>query len=657
MFHWLKKLFGKVPDSKSDSKKEKREVQQMQPENISKGHQVRKKTDPEKNSESLLEYLRLKSQKTDIRQNKFNLNNVLNELSGVLSRDFSGSGVELVFNIDNNVSRSLIGDSLQIGKILTSLIRALMQNDLSTEIELKISETASMGTSKRLLFRIIDTKVHLSKEEIGAFSIPYYDETLKKYIKLEFFVTKEIVSLMGGALDIKSDEKEGTVMTLNVPFKCQETEERRKYRLPSEKLLGKKVFLMDSSYTSALAIKKMLSYFRYDVQILTVEHFLDGELGALSPGDMVIFDEELLSTQLIARIQKLKQHNGIKVVLLSSIFRSSEEVDRHGTLDVVDAMADKPFSQERVFEMILDVERASAREKSTVSIGAIQGRSAMDVGKVHRSLFEKISEVTPERFSDFSGHSLLVVDDNRINQKILQHVLAKSGMKISAANDGKEAVAMVMDATTHYDMVLMDINMPIMDGYTATAMIREEEAHRKMPIVALTTLISGSEIDKMFAHGISGYMSKPLEVGRLYSAFDYFLKKSTQIHTSVKKEEKVIQRFDGLDTAQGIRYANGNAVVYMEILKEFMSVYGQSPQMMRNLADDRNYAQMKILCGDMRSLSSAIGASKVHTVADEIYKLFLYGNEQRVPQYIETYRREFEKLAYAIEMYLKRSVR
>ena len=657
MFHWLKRLFGKAPDSNPDSKKEERKAQQKQPENISKSPLVRKKSDPEKNSESLLEYLRLKSQKTDIRQNKFNLNNVLNELSGVLSRDFSGSGVELVFNIDNNVSRSLIGDSLQIGKILTSLIRALMQNDLSTEIELKISETASMGTSKRLLFRIIDTKVHLSEEEISAFSIPYYDETLKKYIKLEFFVTKEIVSLMGGALDIKSDEKEGTVMTLNVPFKCQEKEERRKYRLPSEKLLGKKVFLMDSSYTSALAIKKMLSYFRYEVQILTVEHFLGGEVGALSPGDMVIFDEELLSEQFIARIQKLKQHNGIKVVLLSSIFRSSEEVDRHGTLDVVDAMADKPFSQERVFEMILDVERASAREKSTVSLGVTEGRSTMDVGKVHRSLFEKISEVTPERFSDFSGHSLLVVDDNRINQKILQHVLAKSGMKISVANDGKEAVAMIMDTATHYDMVLMDINMPIMDGYTATAMIREEEAHRRMPIVALTTLISGSEIDKMFAHGISGYMSKPLEVGRLYSAFDYFLKKSTQIDTSVKKEEKVIQRFDGLDTAQGIRYANGNAVVYMEILKEFMSVYGQSPQMMRNLADDRNYAQMKILCGDMRSLSSAIGASKVHTVADEIYKLFLYGNEQRVPQYIETYRREFEKLVYAIEMYLKRSVR
>ena len=657
MFHWLKRLFGKAPDSNPDSKKEERKAQQKQPENISKSPLVRKKSDPEKNSESLLEYLRLKSQKTDIRQNKFNLNNVLNELSGVLSRDFSGSGVELVFNIDNNVSKSLIGDSLQIGKILTSLIRALMQNDLSTEIELKISETASMGTSKRLLFRIIDTKVHLSEEEIGAFSIPYYDETLKKYIKLEFFVTKEIVSLMGGALDIKSDEKEGTVMTLNVPFKCQEKEERRKYRLPSEKLLGKKVFLMDSSYTSALAIKKMLSYFRYEVQILTVEHFLGGEVGALSPGDMVIFDEELLSEQFIARIQKLKQHNGIKVVLLSSIFRSSEEVDRHGTLDVVDAMADKPFSQERVFEMILDVERASAREKSTASLGAIQGQSKMDVGKVHRSLFEKISDITPERFSDFSGHSLLVVDDNRINQKILQHVLAKSGMKISVANDGKEAVNTVLNGTAHFDMVLMDINMPIMDGYTATAMIRKEEAYRKMPIVALTTLISGSEIEKMFAHGISGYMSKPLEVGRLYSAFDYFLKRSTQVHAPIEREEKIIQRFDGLDTVQGIRYANGNAVVYMEILKEFMSVYGQSPQMMRNLADDRNYAQMKILCGDMRSLSSAIGASKVHTVADEIYKLFLYGNEQRVPQYIEAYRREFEKLAYAIEMYLKRSVR
>ncbi len=649
MFLWLRKLFRKISSTEGKISEHQEELS-----NHNSLSSANNEIHFEKGSEFLLEYLRLKSKKTTIKEEKFNLNNVLNEISGSLSTDFMDSGVELIFDIDNAVPKNLTGDSLQLGKILASLTRSLIQKDPSAEIEIKILESVSLGTNQELRFEIIGSSVHLSKKELKAFSVPYYDEELKKYIKLEFYVTKKIVSLMGGTLDIKSSSKEGTTMLLNVPFKRDEEVESRKYRLPTKEMVGKKIFLVDSNYNSASAIKKMLSYFRHEVDIVSAEYFQSKKVN-LSSYDIAIFDEKMLEPHVISYLKNLKQRSSIKIVLLSSIFRS-RHVGRHDELTVIDAMADKPFSQERIFEMLLDLSRVANRKEDVGILKKLDTNTISTAGIVHRMLFEDRQNINTESFADFSGNSLLVVDDNRINQKILLHVLSRSGMEIETANDGQEAVTKILNPEKQYDMVLMDINMPVMDGYAATATIRKHSAYKEMPIVALTTLILESEIEKMFARGVSAYLSKPLEIGRLYAAFEFYLKKHHEKPSSVTIAECVERQYDGLDVAQGIHHSNGNAVVYMEILKEFMAAYGQSAQMMRNLADDRNYAQMKLLCADMRNLTNTIGAHKVYMIADEIYKLFLYSNEQRVPQYIESYRREFDKLGNAIEAYIKGSV-
>ncbi len=653
MFGWLTRLFRKKQQAEECVlKADKNSISRIAPTSLEAHEGMSARA-----SESLIEYLRLKSKKTRIKEEKFNLNNVLNDLSGSLSHDFMDSGVELIFDIDNQVSRHMVGDSLQLGKMLGSLTRSLVAKDASAKIEIEISQNALSENSQMLRISIIDPSVYLSKEELRAFSVPYYNDVSEKYIKLEFYVTREIVALMGGTLDVKSTPKEGTIIRLNVPFRKDQNEDLRKYRLPSKEMVGKKVFLVDSNDSSALAIKKMLSYFRYKVDILPAESFREKKVN-LSSYDIAIFDETLLTPHVLSYLKNLKRRSDLKIVLLSSIFRSNDG-DKYGALDVVDAMADKPFSQERIFEMILDLDRAAQREKHT---GAEKGlwqqrnHSVLMSNKVHRLLFEDKSGIDPESFSVFAGSRILVADDNRINQKILLHVLGKSHMDIETANDGKEAVEMVSRSQKPYDLVLMDINMPVMDGYRATAILREKYSHDSLPIVALTTLILESEIEKMFARGVNGYLSKPLEVGRLYAAFEFFLKRNENVvpHTETVVLPK--KEYVGLDVELGIRHTGGNAVVYMEILQEFVAAYGESAKQIRNLVDRHEYAQVKILCADMRNLTHAIGAHGMYRVADEIYKLLLYNETQKVPQHIEPYRRECEKLNQAIAGYLQGGV-
>lgn len=141
---------------------------------------------------------------------------------------------------------------------------------------------------------------------------------------------------------------------------------------------------------------------------------------------------------------------------------------------------------------------------------------------IHKTDVTPTEGVSRDSFKDFAGKDLLIVEDNLINQKVLLTVLTTSGMNIKVANNGQEALDMVFGGN-HFDLVLMDINMPVMDGFTATQKIREDNRFHQMPIVAFTALNLEDEIMKIFKCGVNAFLAKPLNIGKLYTAMHMFL--------------------------------------------------------------------------------------------------------------------------------------
>jgi CheY-like chemotaxis protein len=596
------------------------------------------------NVESLIEFLRIKSGKPRIKKEMFNLNNVFNELAGSLGTQFQGSSLELIFDIDKEVPKYLVGDPLHLGIILFNLSKNMITGRGYAETVIMIRRCILSEASNEIVFEMSNKEVQFSEMECNILLQPE-DEVLSSDERgVEFHIAKVLISLMGGRVAVKSDKQSGTVIELVLPFEVHKPNELRKYRLPSRSLIEKRVFLADSSTTSAEAIKKMLHYFRYKVMIVSPAH-LQGQKPDLSPYDIAIFDEKVFTPELHAHIKKSKENSGIKVVFLSSVFSAQES---GWAEEIADTIAKKPFSQERIFEMILDL------YDSTESLSGDLMRREKKVAstQVHRMLFEDRADISMDSFGDFSGRSVLIVDDNKINQKILINVLGKSGMQLDVAGDGQEAIDMTLGVGKVYDLVLMDINMPVMDGYAATAAMRANPLYATVPIVALTALVMESEVEKMFAKGVSGYLSKPLRVGQLYAAFEFFLEKSSQVapEKTTLTSSKYIR---GLNTALGVANSGGSIIAYVGILNEFISAYGKSDSVMRSLIDDRKYTQTKTLCNDMRQLSKIIGAKRMYDVVDTMYKLFLYNNEGMLPKYVESYRRELESLREDIREYLK----
>ena len=594
----------------------------------------------------LIEFLRLKSKKVEIINEKFNLNNVLNEVSGTICSKYSGSNVELIFDIDNSIPRRLIGDSLHLGKILHNILEYTMDTLTDEELKLKISMFNTFEDNVELQFQMIDSGVGMTAEELDELFVPYFDEEGSRYVGLGLFVSKELISMMNGELSIQSHVGKGSIITITLPFKMIEPGNKRKYRLPEKVLTDKKVFIVDSSYNSALAIKKMFAYFRHDVKVISIEKFLNSK-PKLTPYDIVVLDESLLSPVILGYLKQIKEEREFKIISLNSLLRVAQHKI---TDDLVDKVMMKPLNQERVFEMI-----TSLYEVKTDLVDTDKNIVESETAKIYRSSIVERKNIKQHDFYDFDGKKILIVEDNIINQKVLTNILHLSGIELTIANNGQEAVNLVTRAQAKvFDLVLMDINMPVMDGFDATQAIREEKKFDNLPIVAFTALVLDSEIKKMFNSGMNAYLDKPVKLGKLYVALAMFLLDDPNKNND-ETSSNTINNYDlpGLNVAVGIAHSNNSEALYLEILKEFIDAYGKSYEVFATLVSEHRHEQLKMLCLDMMGLSGTIGAEDMNVKIDEIQKLLLYNKHELLYSYVDIYKKELLKLAKSIHLYIQ----
>ncbi len=592
----------------------------------------------------LIDFLRLKSRKIEIINEEFNINNVLNELSGSICSEFSGSHVELIFDIDKNIPRRLIGDSLHLGQILNSILGHIMNQPNLDEVKLEISMFDTFEAGGELQFQFVDMSAGLDAEALNNLFIPYYDEKSGVYVGLGLFVANELLGMMGGELSVQSTVGRGSTYTLSLPFDVVEKANLRMYRLPDKILVEKKVLIVDSNYNSALAIKKMFAYFRHEVKVLSKEEFAKN-IPNLTPYDIIVLNESLFTPRLVEYFSKIKLGKDLKVVALNSLLQSAK---KSFVNEVIDVYLFKPLNQERVFEMIVNMYDI----KSSVYVPEEKKEVTRRV-QTHKTHIIETKGVTQNSFKDFAGKHILIVEDNIINQKVLINLFHLSGVNISIASNGQEAVNIVKSGKVVFDLVLMDINMPIMDGYTATQMIRLDSKFDALPIVAFTALVLDSEIQKMFNSGINAFLAKPLNVGKLYTALSTYLLDTPVVKVQEKEAQPAEKiSYTGINIEDGIKHANNSEALYMEVLKEFMEAYGESDAIFEKLVREHRYEQVRMLCVDMRGLTATIGAKDMNVLITDILQQILYKKYELLVNYKEKYVFEIQTLNKSIQKYL-----
>jgi two-component system sensor histidine kinase/response regulator len=584
----------------------------------------------------LIKFLRLKSKKVIIQNEVFNFNHVLNEVSGMLNHTHQKSDIEIIFDIDKGVPRYLLADSLHLGQILINLLDYTIQNTEGKEVALEVTSLSSLKEGLQLQLSIDGSLIIEDKETVFE---TYYDEVSRKYIGLGLFVAHELIYLMNGHIEVIEDKEGYSSFKLTLPIE-EKNKEKRKYHLPNKDLVGKKILMVEESTKAAQATQKLFSYFKAEVTRYSMEKFFES-MPNFSLYDIVLLNNRVFNPKTIEALNTVKDSKLLKVISLDNLFSSSSSTRS----DVIDINLVKPLNQEYVYDTLVELYDVKVTKK--VHNDALAGEGLL----VYHDVFKDTPNVTLDSFQIFEGAHILIVEDNVINQKVVLSVLAKSKMNLHTANNGEEAIAFMQSTDEKIDFIFMDINMPVMDGYSATEIIRQDTRFDKVPIVALTALVSQHEIDKMFDYGMNGYLSKPVHIEKMFSALKMFVKVD-EIEQQTPKEKSEDLVLDGLNIKEGLSQIKGNDVFYREVLREFVDAYEKSDVLFEKLVQEKRYAQIKMLCLDMKGLTGTIGAKELHHLINEIHQHIIYKKPELLHSYVSKYRTELEKLTKAIATYL-----
>ncbi|MDD3817527.1 MAG: response regulator [Thiovulaceae bacterium] len=584
----------------------------------------------------LIEFLRLKSKRVAITSNRYILDNLLNDLTGFLSKNLETKNLELTYAIDKAIPQELIGDTLKISKILYNLMDYSVQQG-ADKLVLHVSKTRGFNRNFELTF-FVHTNLHKDIESDTSLFKAQYDENKNRYESLGLFVAKELASLMEGELIARNDKNGDVEFLFSMAFMYPEITLEH---TPDARLLHKNIAIIDNNSDYAQALKTMFETFEHHVSVLDPNKFLK-QLHESEPLDIIAMDEKLFSAETIKQLEKAPCYEHAKIVALSNYLSKS---DTHYYTKDADFKLYKPTTREALC-MLLEKIYLPKEEQVT------HKRHHATHLKIHTDTFAKTPDVTSETFALFQGAKILIVEDDIINQKVVSGVLKHSQMQIDIANDGEECLAF-LEKEKHYDMILMDINMPKMDGYTATKIIRQDPLFDAIPIISLTALTSPDEIAKMFEVGMNAHLAKPLHKAQLFTALDMFLQQTGEVLELPKEEKPKVLTFEGLDIQKGIVRANGNEEFYKEVLREFLETYKNSARLFEKLITDFRYEQVKMLCLDIKGLAGSIGANELHDLMVDIHQKLIFKKFDMLGDYVKPFYEKTAVLSQTIENYIE----
>ena len=582
---------------------------------------------------NLRELLKIKSNKVEIFYENFSFSHMLDDITANMVPHFKDQETELVFQVDDNVPLSMTTDVVHLSRIINNIFEFSI---LATPKGIVKMKAWTSGKDKSILnIEITDSSEGLDNDALhDIFNLGHNDET-GEHVGLALYIAKELSAQMGGRLEAKSKKGHGNTFFVAVPIEPSSTEELKLDKVFLKSIARKKVLIYSPKPATAASLKILLhTYYQY----ITIIEQKDIEKSKVNFAefDLLILDEVYFDVQNAAYLDLIKQNKALRIVSTSSIFSSGKEI----SYDCIDTHVSMPLTREKTKELIAYIEDQKEEVETLTSsyIGALA---------VYKAPIQETAYIKQSDFKHFSGSRLLIVEDNLINQKILLGVLKDSGIDIDIANNGQEALDLLFIEKKPYDLILMDISMPVMDGEEASKKIRESASFDDLPIVTFTAFAMGEEIERMFLVGVNAYLTKPLNIKKLYTIFSVFLGNINR-EIVLKGQEKI----DGLDIKSGITWADESETLYKETLKEFVQVYAETAESMPKLIEEKRYEQIKIICREIQGILTFIGAYEMKEVVDEVQKQLIYNNDGLMEECKEKYPKVLNKLIKNIKEYV-----
>lgn len=565
----------------------------------------------------ILDFSKIEAGKLTIEQVEFSLDAVLEQLADTVGYQAEHKGIEFLIRHDPTIPARLIGDPLRLGQILLNLCGNAVKFTERGEIELAFHRLDINDTEITIRVCVRDTGIGMSPDAQKTLfeKFTQADQTTTRRFGgtgLGLAISKNLVELMGGRIWVENSAPgKGTTICFTVPLQISNEAQVRQHELVERAgplLEGVRVLVVDDNQVSRDILADMLRFFRLDVGTVASGAAALAELRAAAsrPYDLVLMDWSMPGMNGDEATQRIHCDTAIphqpKVVMITAYGR--EDVIRLAEQAGVDGFLIKPVSPSILLDSILSV----------------LGRRR--IFRANDGYRPSVPDLTTS--GQLAGAQVLVVEDNDISREFAIELLRGEGIEVDSAANGEEALDSVQ--RRDYDAVLMDIQMPVMDGLEATRRIRAladargGERFARLPIIAMTALAMAKDADQSRTAGMNDHVTKPIAPDQLMAVLARWIRLPAVRRAGVPQVDEIpadLLALTSLDTREGIRRIGGKADAYRRQLRRFREHYADAVAELQRAAE-RGVREAEEYCHMLKGVAGNLGARELYRKLGEI---------------------------------------
>jgi len=562
----------------------------------------------------ILDYSKIEANKIVLERIDFDLFEVLHNVSNVTNVKAFEKGLHIHFVIHHEVPQMLVGDPYRLGQVLINLLNNAVKFTEKGEVSIEIErmEDADDGTNVTLRCFIRDTGIGMTKEQLSKLFRHFSQadmSTTRKYggTGLGLVISKELVQLMGGRMQVDSEPGVGSCFSFTMKL---EQSSRTFVNLPSDNTFRfKNVLLVCDEPEMKRVLRSQLEQFRFQVTIVETEKEVIEQLFYGGCFDLIIVDWKLQQEDSIRLAERIHQYSTspMQIIVLITAYHDPQLTNRI-RYTPIEKVLYYPMSQSQLYNEMLSLFHKHMLDKQPAA---------------H-------SQEKQQKLSSLQDVRILLVEDNDINQQIASEMLKSMGAVVDIAENGEEALEMV--DRSQYDVVLMDLQMPVMDGMEAARLMRVRSRLANVPIIAMTADAMKGVKEKVLEQGMNAYITKPFEPSQLYAVLHRFMKTRRAAAESAVAAESASMpnELPGLRLAEALQRLRGNRAFYRGILQRFASDHAGAAQDIREAIAAQDDKQAELLMHTLKGVASNLGAADLAETAGELQACLLSNERERL---------------------------
>ena len=568
----------------------------------------------------ILDFSKIEADKLDLESVNFQLKDSIKKIGDMFAVSAAEKGVELIASIADNVPSALIGDPLRLEQILINLTNNAIKFTGAGHIHLNVELLTGDEHKCKLKFICSDTGIGMTPEQLSriftAFSQADSSMT-RKYggTGLGLTICKRLVKMMRGEISVESKPDKGSSFSFTAEFSRQPADKEMHLVAPDD-LSDLKMLVADDNKVVRKILIQQLESLKFNATAVDSGEAAIDELkracdAGEKPYDLVLMDWQMKGIDGIEAARKIKMNSDhclrqIPRIIIVTAFGKEDILRQAEAEGIINSYLMKPTNISSLFEAIIEVFGKKVSKTAEIVIYSDE-----------KSVREKIS-----------GARILLAEDNAINQQVATEILQNVGLIVEIADNGEEAVQAINKS--NFDLVLMDVQMPVMSGYEATRLIRQDSRFQDLPIVAMTAhAISGAK-EECLNNGMNDYVSKPIDQEQLFSVLTKWIKPRAEndaksVQKTIFKEPpeqgidiELPEKISGIDLPSGLKRVNGNKKLFRKLLLDFAGNYDFVTEEINELIKQGDFNTALRLAHTLKGVAGNISATDIQDVASNL---------------------------------------